>query len=61
MSRTAVVVSLLTATNSWLHAKTRQSQYRYDKDRGYVCTLSGLVIKSTTAHVFHVVFRSGRT
>ena len=45
---------VLTATNSWLHAKTRQSQYRYDKDKGYVCTLSGLVIKSTTAHVFHV-------
>ena len=37
---------MLTATNSWLHAQTRQSQYRYDKDRGYVCTLSALVIKS---------------
>jgi serine/threonine protein phosphatase PrpC len=48
------VECVLTATNSWLHAKTRQSQYRFDKDRGYVCTLSGLVIKSTTAHVFHV-------
>jgi serine/threonine protein phosphatase PrpC len=45
---------VLTATNSWLHAKTQQSQYRYDKDRGYVCTLSALVIKSTTAHLFHV-------
>jgi serine/threonine protein phosphatase PrpC len=48
------MMRVLTATNSWLHAKTRQSPYRYDKDRGYVCTLSGLVIKSTTAHVFHV-------
>src|SRR6185503_20093880 len=45
---------VLTATNSWLHSRTQQSQYRYDKDRGYVCTLSALVIKSTTAHVFHV-------
>ncbi|MFZ3204524.1 MAG: bifunctional protein-serine/threonine kinase/phosphatase [Pseudomonas sp.] len=45
---------VLTATNSWLHAQTRQSQYRYDKDRGYVCTLSAMVIKSTTAHIFHV-------
>lgn len=45
---------VLTATNSWLHAQTRQSQYRYDKDRGYVCTLSAMVIKSTTAHLFHV-------
>lgn len=45
---------VLTATNSWLHAQTQQSQYRYDKDKGYVCTLSALVIKSTTAHIFHV-------
>lgn len=45
---------VLTATNSWLHAQTRQSQYRYDKDKGYVCTLSAMIIKSTTAHIFHV-------
>ena len=25
-----------------------RSQYSYDKDRGYVCTLSAMVIKSTT-------------
>src|SRR5512132_358709 len=48
------VERVLTATNSWLHSRTQQSEYRYDKDRGYVCTLSALVIKSTTAHVFHV-------
>ncbi|MGY4830665.1 protein kinase domain-containing protein [Sphaerotilaceae bacterium SBD11-9] len=48
------VERVLTATNSWLHAKTQQSEYRYDKDRGYVCTLSALVLKSATAHVFHV-------
>ena len=47
-------VRVLTATNSWLHAQTHQSQYRYDKDRGYVCALSAMVIKSTTAHIFHV-------
>jgi serine/threonine protein phosphatase PrpC/aminoglycoside phosphotransferase len=45
---------VLAATNSWLHSRTRQSPFRYDKDKGYVCTLSALVIKSTTAHVFHV-------
>ncbi len=45
---------VLIATNSWLHMQTRQSQHRYDQDKGYVCTLSALVIKSTTAHVFHV-------
>lgn len=45
---------VLTATNSWLHSQTQQSQHRYDRERGYVCTFSGLVIKSTTAHLFHV-------
>jgi len=48
------VERVLAATNSWLHSQTQQSQYRYDKDRGYVCTLSAMVIKSTTAHIFHV-------
>src|SRR3954463_6457765 len=45
---------VLDATNSWLHAQTRKSQYAYDRDKGYVCTLSAMVIKSTTAHIFHV-------
>ncbi len=44
---------VLTAINSWLHAQTRQSQFRYDMDRGYVCTLSAMVIKASTAHIFH--------
>ena len=42
------------ATNSWLHAQTRRSQYSYDKDKGYVCTFSAMVIKATTAHIFHI-------
>src|SRR5215217_132646 len=25
---------VLNATNSWLHSRTRQSEYRYDKDKG---------------------------
>ena len=45
---------VLTAANSWLHAQTRHSQHRYDEGRGYVCTLSALVVKSATAHIFHV-------
>lgn len=45
---------VIAATNSWLHAQTRKSDYRYEKDKGYVCTLSAMVIKGTTAHVFHV-------
>src|SRR3954452_21428719 len=45
---------VLEATNSWLHSQTRRSQHSYDRDRGYVCTLSAMVIRSTTAHIFHV-------
>ena len=44
---------VLAATNSWLHAQT-QSQYRYDKDRGYICTFSAVIIKSATIHILHV-------
>jgi serine/threonine protein phosphatase PrpC len=45
---------VLSATNSWLHSQTRRGPHRYDADRGYVCTFSAMVIKSTTAHLFHV-------
>ncbi|MBQ0719358.1 MAG: bifunctional protein-serine/threonine kinase/phosphatase [Gammaproteobacteria bacterium] len=45
---------VLVASNSWLYSQSRHSQYRYDADKGYVCTLSALIIKSTTAHLFHI-------
>jgi serine/threonine protein kinase len=45
---------VLTATNSWLHSQSQKSQYRYDKDKGYVCTLSAIIIKSATIHIFHL-------
>ncbi len=46
---------IILAMNSWLHAQTKQSQYCYEaKDRGYVCTFSALILKSTTAYLFHV-------
>ena len=45
---------VIVATNSWLHAQTRRSQFPYERDRGYVCTLSAMVIRAATAHVFHI-------
>lgn len=45
---------VIAATNSWLHAETKRSQYSYDRDKGYVCTLSAVVVKATTAHLFHI-------
>src|SRR6187402_3301876 len=44
---------VLMAVNSWLYSQTRQSPEPHEKDRGYVCTFSALVLKSTTAHLFH--------
>ncbi|WP_456415999.1 protein kinase domain-containing protein [Thiolapillus sp.] len=53
---------VLGALNRWLWS---QGQVRYDSAKGMVTTFTGLVIKSTTAHVFHVgdsrlyLFRDG--
>lgn len=44
---------VLTAINSWLYAQSRRSEFGYERDRGYVCTFSALVLKSATAHLFH--------
>ena len=45
---------VLSAMNSWLYSQSQQSHYRFNKDKGYVCTLSAMIIKSTTAHFFHL-------
>ncbi len=45
---------VLLATNSWLYSQTQQSHHRFNKDKGYVCTFSSVIIKSTTAHILHV-------
>ncbi len=42
---------ILSALNTWLCG---QGQSRYDSPRGMVTTLSAVVIKSTTAHLFHI-------
>lgn len=47
------VERVVAAANSWLYAQTQAGLGRHDKDRGWVCTLSALVLKSRTAHLFH--------
>jgi serine/threonine protein phosphatase PrpC len=42
---------VLTAMNRWLYAKSHGT---HDAHRGYLSTFSALVIKSRTAHLFHV-------
>ncbi len=44
---------VIKSINSWLYAQTRNSPYRFDKNKGYICTFSALVLKSNTAHLFH--------
>ena len=44
---------VLKSVNSWLYAQTQNSGYRFDKDKGYICTFSGMVFKSHQAHIFH--------
>ena len=42
---------ILSATNSWLYS---QGQQRYGSAKGMVSTLSILVCKSTSGHIFHI-------
>lgn len=44
---------VISATNSWLHAQTGYAGTT-DVDRGYVCTLSAIILKARRAHLFHV-------
>jgi serine/threonine protein phosphatase PrpC len=45
---------VLSALNSWLFSQTQKSDFRFERDKGYVCTLSAVVLKSTSAHWFHL-------
>ena len=42
---------VLGALNRWLHG---QGQHRFGSERGMVSTLSALIVKSTTAYLFHI-------
>jgi serine/threonine protein phosphatase PrpC len=44
---------VIAAVNSWLHGETRRSAFAYERDKGYVCTFSALVLRAATAHIFH--------
>lgn len=46
-------LKILYASNAWLYAQTRNSPHRFNKDKGYICTFSAMVLKGQTAHVFH--------
>ncbi|SCA56854.1 Serine/threonine protein kinase [Candidatus Terasakiella magnetica] len=50
-SVTTSVSKVLSALNRWLHG---QGQSRFGSEKGMVSTLSALIFKSNTGHVFHV-------
>jgi len=45
---------VLQSINSWLYGQSRNSEFRYDLEQGYICTFSGLVFKANKAYLFHV-------
>lgn len=45
---------VLAAINSWLLSQSQKSGLHYDLNHGYVCTLSAMILRSHTAHIFHV-------
>lgn len=45
---------VLSATNGWLHSQTMSCEGRFEKDRGYVCTFSALILKGRDLHLLHV-------
>lgn len=47
-------IRVLKSVNAWLYAQTQASPYRLNKDKGYICTFSALIVKSASAHIFHV-------
>ena len=44
---------VIAAVNSWLNAQTRRSGFAHDRDKGYVCTFSALIVRNAAAHIFH--------
>lgn len=45
---------VLASINSWLIAQSQKGAFPYDKNRGYVCTFSAMIMRSHTAHIFHI-------
>ena len=45
---------VLSAVNSWLLSQSQKNGLHYDLNRGYVCTLSAMILRSHTAHIFHI-------
>ncbi len=47
-------LKVLNSINGWLFSQTQRSEHRFNKDKGFVCTLSAAIFKASVAHLFHV-------
>ena len=47
------VLRVVNSANAWLYAQSQNSPYRYDKEKGYICTFAAVVFKAHQAHIFH--------
>jgi len=45
---------VLAGVNSWLCAQSDKGKFPHDKNRGYVCTFSAMIMRSHTGHIFHL-------
>lgn len=45
---------VLNSINWALDKQTKNSQYRYNRDKGYVCTFSSIIFKNQHAYIFHI-------
>jgi len=45
---------VIQSCNSWLFSQSKQGRFAHDKDKGYVCTFSAMIFRSTTAYMFHI-------
>ncbi|GAB2521341.1 protein kinase domain-containing protein [Microbulbifer agarilyticus] len=45
---------VIQATNAWLYQQTQQSPFRFEQDKGYVCTFSAAIFRERHTHLFHV-------
>ncbi len=48
------VTEVMQGINAQLYHLTQQGEGRFDKDRGYVCTLSALICHGRFAHIAHI-------
>ncbi|NLQ17435.1 bifunctional protein-serine/threonine kinase/phosphatase [Marinomonas sp. M1K-6] len=45
---------VINSINAALYSQSQNGPSRFDKDKGYVCTFSAIVLCSNTAHIFHL-------